>query len=87
LITKSKLKNITLTGNFNEKTAKIYTDFGFFTTDERLTVEMDKVFQYLEEEKNGHIFEHLLVAQFGMRKFISFVENEINNVKAGKPSG
>jgi len=73
------------TGNFNEKTARIYTDFGFFTTDERLTNEMDKVFDYLEEEKNGHIFQHLLVAQFGMRRaFISFIENEIAFAKEGK---
>ncbi|HEY3250444.1 MAG TPA: polyphosphate kinase 1, partial [Ignavibacteria bacterium] len=73
------------TGNFNEKTSKIYTDFGFFTTDERLTYEVAKVFQFLEEEKNGYTFKHLLVAQFGMRKnFISFVENEINNTKEGK---
>jgi polyphosphate kinase len=73
------------TGNFNENTARIYTDFGFFTSDERLTNEIDKVFDYLESEKNGHIFEHLLVAQFGMRKsFISFIENEIQNAEEGK---
>lgn len=73
------------TGNFNEKTAKIYTDFGFFTTDKKLTTEVEKVFKYLEEETNGYIFKNLLVAQFGMRKnFISFVENEIANTKEGK---
>ncbi|HJY64295.1 MAG TPA: polyphosphate kinase 1 [Ignavibacteria bacterium] len=73
------------TGNFNEKTARIYTDFGFFTTDERLTNEVEKVFDFLESEKNGHIFEHLLVAQFGMRRnFISFIENEIAIAKEGK---
>ena len=72
------------TGNFNEKTAKIYTDFGFFTTDERLTFEVEKVFSFLQDKTNGYIFQHLLVAQFGMRRtFISLIENEIKNAKEG----
>lgn len=73
------------TGNFNEKTALIYTDFGFFTADEKLTFEVDKVFEYLESETNGYTFQHLLIAQFGMRKaFTQMVDNEINNSLAGK---
>ena len=73
------------TGNFNEKTALIYTDFGFFTTDQRLTFEVEKVFEYLEGETNGYIFQHLLIAQLGMRKaFMSLVENEIKNAIEGK---
>jgi polyphosphate kinase len=73
------------TGNFNEKTAKIYTDYGFFTTDTLITKEVEMVFKYLEDETNGYHFDNLLVAQFGMRKnFISFIENEIANAKEGK---
>jgi polyphosphate kinase len=73
------------TGNFNEKTARIYTDFGFFTTNKKLTSEVEMVFRYLEDETNGYHFNNLLVAQFGMRKnFISFVENEIASAQAGK---
>jgi polyphosphate kinase len=73
------------TGNFNEKTARIYTDFGFFTSDLRLTFEVEKVFDYLQEETNGYIFQHLLVAQFGMRRtFTSLIENEIKLANEGK---
>jgi polyphosphate kinase len=75
------------TGNFNERTAKLYTDFGFFTTDHRLTKEVGNVFDYLENKNENHFFKHLLVAQFGMRKmFISFIENEINNARKGIPA-
>ena len=75
------------TGNFNERTAKQYTDFGFFTTDKRLTSETAKVFDYLEFKNDKLFFEHLLVAQFGMRKrFLAFIEKEITNAKKGIPA-
>lgn len=75
------------TGNFNERTAKLYTDFGFFTSDKRLTSETAKVFDYLETKNGEHFFDHLLVAQFGMRKrFLAFVENEIANARKGIPA-
>ena len=73
------------TGNFNEKTARIYTDYGFFTSDKKLTTEIGKLFKHLEEENNEYVFKNLLVAHFGMRKnFITFIENEIENAKSGK---
>ena len=37
------------TGNFNEKTAMLYTDFGFFTTDPRLTTEAERIFTLLQD--------------------------------------
>ncbi len=73
------------TGNFNEKTAKLYTDFGFITTDKKLTKEIKMVFDVLEGKIKDPEFEHLLVAQFNMRKaFTSLIENEIANAKEGK---
>ncbi len=56
------------TGNFHEQTAKVYSDLGLFTTDQRMTSEISKVFSLLESKKlpeNG--FEHLLVGQFNLR--------------------
>jgi polyphosphate kinase len=85
-----KLKNYAYlsTGNFNEKTAKLYTDYGFFTADEKLTYEVEKVFEYLEGQKSGYEFKHLLVAQYGMRQaFLEMIENEITNAKKGKKAG
>ena len=56
------------TGNFHEQTAKVYSDLGLFTTDQRMTSEISKVFSLLESKKlpeNG--FEHMLVGQFNLR--------------------
>lgn len=75
------------TGNFNEKTAKIYSDFGLFTTDKRITEEVEKVFFYLEGRIVNDKFKHLLVAQFNMRnKFDSLINNEIKFAKRGAPA-
>lgn len=84
-----KLKNYAYfsTGNFNEKTARLYTDYGLFTTNEDLTFEAERVFEYLEGQKTGYEFKHLLVAQFGMRKgFQEMIENETENAKKGLPA-
>lgn len=75
------------TGNFNEKTAKLYTDYGLFTVNEELTEEVEKVFEYLEGKDPGYQFKHLLVAQYGMRQgFQALIENEIENAKKGLPA-
>ena len=73
------------TGNFNERTAKIYTDFSLITCDKRITEEVAKVFDfYVDNFKVGH-FKHLAVAPFYMRKiFISHINKEISHAKAGK---
>lgn len=74
------------TGNFHEGTAKIYSDFGLFTTDKRLTNEAQRVFSYLENKTLPKTeFRYLLVGQFNMRqKFIELVRKEIENAKSGK---
>jgi len=81
-----KLKNYCYlgTGNFNEKTAKIYSDFGLFTADTKLTDEVGKVFDFLAGNKIQFKFKHLLVAQFNMRKkFLKLIQNEIDIAKVG----
>jgi polyphosphate kinase len=74
------------TGNFHEDTAKIYSDFGLFTADKRLTSEMSTVFNYLEKAKAGkEKFEHLLVGQFNLRpSLVAKIDREIAHAKAGK---
>lgn len=73
------------TGNFNEKSARIYTDFSLITCDKRITDEVSKVFDfYVDNFKVGN-FKHLAVAPFYMRKiFTSHINKEIQNAKAGK---
>ncbi|MCB0553804.1 MAG: polyphosphate kinase 1 [Phaeodactylibacter sp.] len=73
------------TGNFHEDTAKVYSDFGLFTADERLTNEMARVFSFLETVKVPQQgFEHLLVGQFNLRTELEkLIEFEIEQAKAG----
>ncbi|MBI9072447.1 MAG: polyphosphate kinase 1 [Melioribacteraceae bacterium] len=86
-IENEKIKNYCYfgTGNFNESTAKLYTDLGFITSDKRLTTEASKVFDYLEGTLKDYKFKHLLVAQFNMRKkFCHLIQNEIEAAKKNK---
>lgn len=75
------------TGNFNEKTAKIYSDTSLFTSDERLTYEANKVFQFFQNNYKVHNFKHLIVAPHYSRiKFYELIDTEIKNAKAKKPA-
>lgn len=74
------------TGNFHEGTAKVYSDFGLFTADTRLTREVGRVFSFLETVKvPKQKFQHLLVGQFNLRiKLVEKIDREIHNAKKGK---
>ena len=73
------------TGNFNEKTAKIYTDFGLLTKDKKISSEVNRVFDFLTGKKIKQHFSSLLVAQFNIREeLIKLIDNEIELAKAGK---
>ncbi len=74
------------TGNFHEDTAKVYSDVGLFTFDKRITEEAVRVFTFLETVRVPQKpFQHLLVGQFNLRNdLIAYVDQEIENAKAGK---
>ncbi|WP_271783429.1 polyphosphate kinase 1 [Aquimarina algiphila] len=73
------------TGNFNEKTAKIYTDFGLMTANPSLTLELNQVFQLLEGKVIIPKTKKLLVSPFTTRStFEKLIETEIKNAKEGK---
>jgi len=73
------------TGNFNEKTATLYTDLGLFTANEKLTKEINEVFRVLSRKERSREFKELLVAPFNMREtFLSWIDTEIANAKEGK---
>ena len=84
-----RIYNYLATGNFHEDTAKIYSDFGVFTADERLTREVAQVFSYLENaEDPGYEFDHLMVGQFNLRDGLTrHIRHEIKEAKAGRRSG
>jgi polyphosphate kinase len=87
---KNKLYAYLGTGNFNEDTARIYSDFGMFTADERYTKEMSQLFDFLETADKTECeqpFKHLLVGQFNLREgLVEKIDREIANAKAGKPA-
>lgn len=76
------------TGNFNEVTAKVYSDLGMFTSDPRLTNEVARVFSFLETVKlPSENFRHLLVGQFNLRQtLVQLIDFEISQAQQGKPA-
>lgn len=73
------------TGNFNEKTARIYTDFSLLTADRRITEEVKRIFDFYTDNFKIGTYKHLAVAPFFMRRmFTGLLNKEISNAKAGK---
>ncbi|GAK18590.1 LOW QUALITY PROTEIN: polyphosphate kinase [Vibrio sp. JCM 19053] len=75
------------TGNFHEKTARIYTDFSLLTADQEITNEVRNVFGYIENPYRPVKFNHLMVSPRNSRTQIyRLIDNEIANAKLGKKS-
>ncbi len=73
------------TGNLNEDTAKVYSDHCLFTTDRRLTKEVDAVFEFLQDNYRVSEFRHLMVSPFGFRQSLKkLIKSEIKNAKKGR---
>ncbi|WP_310991833.1 polyphosphate kinase 1 [Aequorivita marina] len=76
------------TGNFNESTARIYTDYTLFTADQKICKEINKVFDFFEVNYQVKKYRHLIVSPHYTRKAIyNLIDKEIKNNKAGLPSG
>ena len=73
------------TGNFNEDTARIYTDHLLLTTNIKITNEVHKVFNFFNINYKKDNYYHLILSPFSLRNKINLqIENEIKNAKAGK---
>ncbi|MFK8036979.1 MAG: polyphosphate kinase 1 [Crocinitomicaceae bacterium] len=73
------------TGNFHEKTAKIYTDYSLLTSDTTIAKEVDKVFKIFKSNIDRSLFRDLIVSPFSSRrKFNSLIDTEIKNAKSGE---
>lgn len=73
------------TGNFNEDTARVYTDHLLMTTDKKITNEVFKAFNFFNVNYKKDNFYHLVLSPFFLRnKIILLIENEIKFAKAGK---
>lgn len=76
------------TGNFNENTARVYTDYTLFTADQRICKELNKVFEFFEVTYRVKKYNHLIVSPHYTRKALNnLIDQEIKNKKAGLPSG
>ena len=73
------------TGNFNESTAKVYTDYTLFTANQDILKEVNKVFNFLETNYNIQKYKHLIVSPHYTKKNLKqLIDDEIKNAKAGK---
>ena len=73
------------TGNYNEKTARIYADQSFFTADKRITYELHALFKEINEGVIINSYQHLMVAPVDLRKrMLLLIENEIIFARAKK---
>jgi len=73
------------TGNFHEKTARIYTDFSLLTSDEEITTEVRSVFNYIENPFRPVKFNHLIVSPRNSRtRLYRLIDGETANARAGK---
>ncbi len=80
------------TGNFNETTARFYTDHVLLTSHVGITADLDGLFSYLQSRQQPQEFpdlrfQHLLVAQFNLvPQFLALIDREIRNHRAGLPA-
>ena len=75
------------TGNFNESTAKIYTDFTLFTCDKKILNDISKVFKFFNANYKKFIFQHLKLSPFDTQSFFTkMLKREIKNAKKGLPA-
>ena len=76
------------TGNYHPITAKIYTDLSYFTCDPVLTRDAAKAFNYMTGYAQPSKMDKLALAPMALRKkLMDLINAEIENAKAGKPSG
>jgi len=76
------------TGNFNESTARIYTDYTLFTSNQKICKEINKVFDFFEVNYKIKKYNHLIVSPHYMRNVLySLIDTEIENKRNSVPSG
>ncbi len=70
-------------GNYNSKTANLYTDLGLFTCDPRITTDLVQVFHFLTGRSIQKDYKHLLIAPTNMRRrFTEMIDREIEHARS-----
>ncbi len=76
------------TGNYNDKTARVYTDFSLFTCRADLGVDATQLFNALTGFSKADTYEQLMVAPVGLRRgFEELIERETAHARAGRSAG
>lgn len=74
-------------GNFHERTAKVYTDCSLLTSNKVITSDVDKIFRLFKNNIERSIFKEILVSPFNLRrKMTSLIDAEIAFAKQGQPA-
>jgi polyphosphate kinase len=72
------------TGNYNPKTARLYTDLGLFSCRENLGADLTDLFNYLTGYSRQRFYRQLLVAPVNMRdRMVALIRREIENCQNG----
>jgi polyphosphate kinase len=75
------------TGNYNSKTAALYTDLGLFTCNTAITEDVIDLFHFLTGRSLKRDYRKLLIAPVNMRdRFLSKIRREIDHARAGRPA-
>jgi polyphosphate kinase len=75
------------TGNYNPRTARLYTDIGYLTADPGLTADADSIFHQLASQTRGQPLRHLVAAPFALhQRMLEHVEQVAQAARAGKPA-
>ena len=86
---KNRIQYITQigTGNYNEKTAKLYTDFCLMTAHPAIGADAAAFFQNMATSNLHGEYSHLLVAPYGLKnRLMALMDGEIEKAQAGKPA-
>ena len=82
---KVKRYGLVSTGNFNENSAKIYTDVTLFTSNNEILKDAAKIFDFFDVNYRVHRYKHLIVSPHYTRsRFNKLIDREISNAIAGK---
>ncbi len=93
LIVRKEKKNVTRyvhlsSGNYNEQTARLYTDLGILTTNEGYAHDISEFFNAITGHSQPEEYQYLITAPRNMRqRIIALIRNEAENAKNGLPSG
>ena len=73
------------TGNFNESTANVYTDYTLLTANQKILKDVNKVFNFFEVNYKVYRFKHIITSpHYTKTKLFALIDTEIENAKQGK---